>query len=316
MAALYSKAWSAEQLRAFLQASGHDWLCAEQVVGRGCSTVDEVAAQIEKLVAEGAAEIGIKAAVASSGREQIRCRGGSLREGQHSWLQNMLAKQGEVVVEPWLDKAMDLSLHFDIESTGSAKTLGWTRFFTDERGQYRGTMVGNLANGVDVELARFLYGGGRDPRRLQRLGNELAAFLAEPLAKAGYAGPVGVDALVYRDGKVLRLKPVVEINPRFTMGRVAFKLKPRVNSARTALWLVLSRCEVAVSGCATLAEMALRLQERWPVQLTKDGQLSGGALFTDDVSQARDFATVLIVGQTLAECRARWAEVGLVLGCE
>ncbi len=319
MAALYSKVWSAEQLKAFLQTSnsgheyplGHEWLCAEQTVGRACNTVGEVVAHIEKLGS--ATEAVIKAAVASSGREQIHCHGGILRADQQRWLQNMLAEQGQVVVEPWLDKVMDLSLHFDVDANGAVNVLGWTRFFTDQRGQYRGAVVGNMANGLDAEVARFLYGGGRDPRRLPRLGEELAAFLAGPLAKVGYTGPVGVDALVYRDGEALRLKPVVEINPRFTMGRVAFKLRPRVNSARTALWLVLSRREAAVAGCASLADMALRLQKRWPVQLTEDGQLSAGALFTDDPEQVQDFVTVLLVGRTLEECRERWGEVGLTL---
>ena len=191
---------------------------------------------------------------------------------------------------------------------------GWTRFLTDGRGQYRGSFVGSLTAGLDEEVKRFLYGDGRDARRLPKLGEQLAEWLAEPLRTAGYQGPVGVDAIVYRDRDRLRLKPIVEINPRTTMGRVALKLQQTVNSARTALWLVLSRREVIAAGFAGLAECAAALEAAHPARLMPDGkQLSGGVLFTTDPAQARFFATVLLVGESLDECEGYLREVGLVL---
>ena len=174
--------------------------------------------------------------------------------------------------------------------------------------------MGNAANGLDGEVVQFLYGGGRDPRRLSRLGDELAAFLAGAFCAAGYVGPVGVDALIYRDGEQLRLKPVVEINPRYTMGRVAFKLRAKVNSARAALWLILSRREVESAGYADWTDFSVIARERWPVILTADGQLSEGVLLTSDAEQARDFMAVLLVAQTLEECGSVLREMGLQVG--
>ena len=40
-------------------------------------------------------------------------------------------------------------------------------------------------------------------------------------------------------------------------------------------------------------------------------QLSGGVLFTTDPAQARSFATVLLVGESLAECEGYLREAGL-----
>ncbi|MEE3259925.1 MAG: DUF455 family protein [Candidatus Latescibacterota bacterium] len=312
--ALYAKSWSAARLSEFLADRTEDFLCGEEVVGVACATADEVSREVERLGEAGFAAVVIKAIYGSSGRDQIHCRDGQLREGQRGWLENILRQQGQVVVEPWLDKVVDLSLHFDVGATGEMQVRGWTRFFTDGRGQYRGTLVGHIVAGLDVEVKKFLYGAGRDARRLPKLGATLAEFLAGELFAAGYRGPVGVDALVYRDGVDLKLKPIVEINPRTTMGRVALGLRQRVNSARTALWVVLSRREVEVAGFADLADCAGQLEARYPARLMPDGQqLSEGVLFTTDPVRAQSFATALLVGESLEVCRGFLAEVGLAL---
>ena len=311
---LYAKSWSAARLGEFLAVHEADYFCETEAVGTTCETTKQVLMQIERLAAAGSGAVVVKALYGSSGRGQIHCRGGQVRAEQRGQLANMLRRQGQVVVEPWLDKVVDLSLHFDVGVEGAAVVAGWTRFLTSGRGQYRGSFVGSLTAGLDEEAKRFLYGDGRDARRLPRLGEQLAEWLVEPLRAAGYQGPVGVDALVYRDRDRLRLKPIVEINPRTTMGRVALKLRQAVNSARTALWLVLSRREVVAAGFAGLAECAAALEAAHPARLMPDGkQLSGGVLFTTDPAQARSFATALLVGESLAECEEYLREVGLEL---
>ena len=311
---LYAKSWSAARLGEFLAAQKTDYFCGTDVVGTACETIEQVLAEIRRLVEAGFDAVVIKAIYGSSGRGQIHCRGGQLRTEQRGRLGNILRQQGQVVVEPWLDKVVDLSLHFDVGAEGETAVAGWTRFFTNGRGQYRGSFVGSLTAGLDEEVKRFLYGDGRDARRLPKLGEQLAEWLAEPLRAAGYQGPVGVDAMVYRDRDRLRLKPIVEINPRTTMGRVALKLQQMVNSARTALWLVISRREVTAAGFAGLAECAAALEAVHPAELMPDGkQLSEGVLFTTDPAQARSFATVLLVGESLAECEGCLREVGLEL---
>ena len=306
---LYSKAWSAEVLRQFLRAhrADGDWLCGEWTVGTACTTPEEAIDQVEKLHAEGSREVAVKANFGASGQNQIRVTGGRLRHSQAGWLRKILEKQGGVVVEPWLNKVFDLSLHLDIKAPGSAQAAGWSYFFTDGRGQYRGSIVSRMAAGLDVEARKFLYSNGRDDHRLKWLTEHLADHTAACMEDAGYVGPVGIDVLVYFDGERLRLKPIVEINPRFTMGRVALHLSRRVNSARTALWIILTRNDIRAAGFRDIGAFAEHMENRYPLE--KEGnQLSKGVLFTTDPFQARAFASVLLVGETLESCKAYFEE--------
>ena len=307
---LYAKSWSAARLNEFLTNTTEEFLCGDEVVGSACTTVEDVLAQIARL----SGTVVIKAIYGSSGRDQIHCRDQVLRDGQRGWLDNILAQQGEVVVEPWLDKVVDLSLHVDVAADGTAALRGWTRFLTDGRGQYRGALVGQVASGLEVEVKKFLYGAGRDPKRLTRIGERLAEFLAAPMAAVGYRGPVGIDTLIYREDGGLKLKPIVEINPRMTMGRVALGLRQRINSARTALWVVLSAREVQAAGYADLADYARQLEAQHPMRLMPDGeQLCEGAVFTTDPTRAQAFATVLLVGDSFAMCESQLIGAGLAL---
>ena len=303
---LYSKAWSAAALCDFLRLDDEEWLADALVVGWACANMEEVGEQLARRAGEGWDQVVVKGAFGAAGQSQVRLDPAEPRADQLAQVARLLEMQGEVVVEPWLDKLVDLSAQLEIGAPGPARLLGWTRFFTDTRGQYRGSLVSQPLSGLDQELRRFLCGEGRDQRRLWRFFETLAEFLAGRLAASGYTGPVGVDALVFRQQGRLRLKPIVEINPRFTMGRVALGLARRVNASRTALWLILNRREVESAGLGNLASFAAHLEQRFPMEM-KGEHISRGVLFTTDPAQAQAFATLLLVGESLEECKAYFA---------
>ena len=295
----YSKAWSVELLRDFLRADPPEAmrLCDERVVGTRCASLEEVLERVEGLKREGFGRVVVKAVFGASGQNQVRF-GGRISEAQQGWVQNILKAQGGVVVEPWLERVADLSWHLDLSAPGRAEVLGWTWFFTDSRGQYRGSMVRGAVAGMGPEIRGFLGEG------LQQLVEAVAGSVAGHAAAAGYTGPVGIDALVHRDTTGLRLKPIVEVNPRFTMGRVALHLGRRVQAGRTALWLVRRRRDIEVAGFADAAEFARHLEARYPVAMGPGGhRISSGVLFTTDPGQARAIVSVLLVGESLEACK-------------
>jgi len=80
--------------------------------------------------------------------------------GRSAILARTLARQGAVVVEPWLDRVVDLSVQLDVRDDG-ARVLGVTRFFADRRGQYAGHVVGRFDADLEPD-ARRLLGERRD----------------------------------------------------------------------------------------------------------------------------------------------------------
>jgi len=321
----YSKGWSATHLRCFLETTlgETDWLCDESVVGTPCTTMAEVNEAASAAMKEGGAdEIVVKGGFGAAGRDQVHFQNGSFPgagEGggkKVAWIERLLAECGVVVVEPWLDRVVDLSGQYEIDPSGDIRLLGTSRFLTDSRGQYRGSFVHHKVAGLDEETRRFLYGDGRDSRRLDQIFERFGQFLVGETVMGGgtYVGPVGVDALVYRDGNgELRLKPVVEVNPRFTMGRIGLNMATQVNAASTALWMILSTSELQRDCQSSAADFANELESSSPIQMTADGQISHGALFTTDPHEAEAFVSLLVVAETLQGCKEILGPMGSLL---
>ncbi len=313
---LYSKEWSAALLAGFLEDRREDWLCGSDVAGQGCESAGEVLQALAHLRDRGWSRAVIKAPFGAAGRGQVRLEtaaepgeaGGGLGGAKLRRVERLLAEQGAVVVEPLLEGVADLSAQYDVGADGKAGLLGITRFVTDGRGQYLGSFLHHKVAGLDEGTRRFLYGDGRDSRRLRHLYEQLADHMEPGLAAAGFSGALGVDALVYRAGGRLRLKPVIEVNPRMTMGTVALQLARRVHAAGAALWLMLRVRDIEAAGFENADAFAREMRRRHPIQTTAEGDLiSRGVLFTTDPQRARAFVTLLVAAESLAQCKA-WFE--------
>ena len=100
----------------------------------------------------------LKAPLGTSGRGLARWLPGEARSAaQEGWLARVLAAQGAVLVEPWLPRVLDLSLHLD--AAGPAR-VRWVRQLCDGRGQYGHLCPRGLQRG-----ARHRPGGYQPPLR-------------------------------------------------------------------------------------------------------------------------------------------------------
>jgi hypothetical protein len=169
--------------------------------------------------------IVLKSPFGNAGAGQIRLDPGPLRPADSGWIRRVLKEQGGLVLEPWLPRLADFSAQFDAEP-GRLRLIGLTRQLADLRGQYRGTLCGDLLRELPDEAKRFL--NPRGEALLPLAFKALATCLSPQLDRLGFCGPLGVDAFLYRqsDG-ALRLRVLCEINPRLTMGRLAFEILGR-----------------------------------------------------------------------------------------
>jgi uncharacterized ferritin-like protein (DUF455 family) len=280
--ALASKVWSAEQAQALhahlsglhrgLSKLGPAWWTA----GRVCRDETAARAAVAELSGRGAHAVALKAPWGSSGRGAVRVLGGVWATDQERWLTRTLQAQGAVVVEPWLERLVDLSLQLEVDDA-RVRELGLTRFLTDARGQYRGCAVGPALHGLDGELLRALHGDGL----LAQL-REAGSFVGERLRAEGHRGPAGIDAFLFRRDGAVRLRPLVEVNPRLTMGRLALALGERLAPGKSGLWRQLRGPDLRPSAQAT----AERLLAAHPPRIDAHGRLLEGAVCTNDPAQA------------------------------
>jgi len=289
-ASISSKATAVAALARLLDACAEPRLSAPESAG----VVVESSAALELALARlrelGYPTIALKAPWGSSGRGTARVLPGPIPAPQRAWIDRILAQQGALIVEPWLERALDLSLRLTIEAPGRARIDGLGRVFVDARGQYGGALIGRATLGLAPELARFVHGDGRDPRWLDAIWDRVAAEVAATLAPSGYVGTVGVDAFIHRgrDGS-LRLRPLVELNTRVHMGHVAVALERLVTKGSVGVWRLLAPGAVP----DPLAPIELR-----------GAKIRAGVLATNDPSRARVVVGLLAVAGSLAQAEA------------
>ncbi len=235
---LYGKAWGAECLQAFLQANSEDFLCPLETVGRVCYSIDEMNKQGEVFRGLGYEEHIIKANFGTAGRNSRRSSF-PYDEDMILWASKILRRQKCIVLEPRLDRLIDYSIQIQVYPN-QTKKIAVGRFTTSEKGQYLGHHLGAFHRNLDRELLRFLQGNGKDKYRFRRINTSVAQLIGRRLQTEGFQGPAGIDALIYRDSyEKLRIRPIVEVNPRMTMGRIAFEVGKYVHPQSTGTFSIL-----------------------------------------------------------------------------
>lgn len=185
--------------------------------GRYLTDAAEIFLRIDELLKSGQALL--KAPFACAGRGHLRVNRESPPGKTLSWIANTLAAHGGIVVEPWLERMMDFSALYDAHRTGGISLLGMTRMENDAAGRFLGIRVARKWGALlEPETAEFLF---KDARVLELYRDVLPPLIAEILP--GYSGPLCVDAMVHRKNGGPALKPVVELNVRTTMGRLAWE---------------------------------------------------------------------------------------------
>ena len=122
---------------------------------------------------------------------------------------HIIREQGGIVAEPfYADKVLDFAMEFRATDEG-VEFLGYSVFEADDTGHYGGNYVEDQPSLVKrIDLSESLL-------------QDLVAYHQQELRKLNYRGPIGIDMMKLKDG---RIHPCVEINFRMTMGMLAILL--------------------------------------------------------------------------------------------
>jgi uncharacterized ferritin-like protein (DUF455 family) len=295
--------WHPAQRDLFSKACGADLLRAlgDPLAGRTVTTLADLRAAMSELHAAGHLHGVVKPAFGSSGRGFRRTE--RWVPADDAWAEQALADHGALVVEPWLDRLADFSVQSVACPDGTIQLKGFTRLVTDERGRFLATEAsGRFARLFPSEIARFFSGGGRGTWLDSWYYERVFPLLARRFAACGFQGDFGIDALVHRqpDGSPA-LRPVVELNPRFTMGRVALELRRRAHSTAVVRFSLATLRSARTVSVRTLPELASLLENSDPPRLVTQGAstvLAAGTTILNDPELAQRFLAVLTVRPT------------------
>jgi len=290
-AQLYSKSWSADLLRKFLSsAEPASWLCTQDETGVTVDTLKGALAVINAIRARGHHRVAVKEALGLAGQNAIRLWEPHISDAQRRWMARACEQGRALVVEPWLERVMDFSAQLEMTPRG-LQLCGYTTLINDQRGQFQANRAApnHIRRLPDTMTALF-----REPRdiavRLHAAYAEIFALLENGLRAADYLGPAGIDAFIYRaPSGEHRLKPIVEINPRYTMGRVLVELMKQACPGSHGIFRLLNRATLRTEGFQDFPAYAATLTRSHPLRLEGKPiqRIREGALCLNDPAQAQ-----------------------------
>jgi uncharacterized ferritin-like protein (DUF455 family) len=316
VARLYSKAWSAAFLRTVLARSrrgdetGEPWLCTEDEAGVAVDTLEGALEAIAAIRRRGHHRVVAKEAHGLAGHNAIRLWEPEVLATQQQWLAHALQNGRQLVIEPWLERELDFSVQFEMGPRG-LKLCGYTGLINDRKGQFQANWAAaNHDRRIPANVAVLFSEPADISGRLHGLYGDILSLLEAELRSVGFVGPVGIDAFVYRTPEGgCRLKPVVEINPRYTMGRLTLELMKQTCPGSCGLFRLVSRAQAHAEGFADFGAYARSLNGRFPLRLEGEPapKIREGALCLNDPAQAHVCLATFHVSRTLEsfgeECR-------------
>lgn len=201
-----------------------EWLVGLELAGQAMSVP-----HVEQFISQFGASSRwvVKAEFGMAGRERL-IGSGAMTSTDRNWIDKRLDADGAVFVEPWAERIEEVGIQIDVPRLGQPRLIDLTELTVDPRGQYCGSLF--QTDGTKQ------YRPGSDPADWD-LAIEVALRAASRIQGLGYFGPVGIDAMRYRgiDG-TCRVRPLQDINARWTMGRISLGWRRMLNPGETGYW--------------------------------------------------------------------------------
>ena len=309
----FSKAWFADRYASLTTQLPFAEHCLVDPGPTVVRDMDSAGARAVELIESGFPMVVVKAPWGASGRRNLRLLPDGPNGRQAVWMEKIIKRQGGLILEGLFDKVCDLSCQFEVGSKGEFRLRGITRPMTDSLGRFRGIAVTRPFRDMPPHLRDFVFQATGDAKWMKHTLSELAQRVGGLLAEEGYQGPAGIDAMIVRHNEQLYLRPMVEVNVRYTMGRVALALSDRVAPGRSSVWCLIGERDVQAAGANSFEGLARRLQSVLPteVQPGDSPRVLQGAIVTNPVTDCRCVLSVLLVGTSVDALSKALGKVGL-----
>jgi hypothetical protein len=166
----------------------------------------------------------VKSEFSNASRERFLHRGDHPvdRNALSRWAKRRLSVGQSLFVESWVDRVDEVGVQLAVPRNGTPRVEGLTRLLVDDAGHYRGS---EFSPRLDA-----------DPHWQDAVTTALD--VARAVQQTGYFGPLGIDAMHYHNAAGdLRLRPIQDINARWTMGRLSLGLRRLLRPDERGYWL-------------------------------------------------------------------------------
>ena len=129
-------------------------------------------------------------------------------------------------------------MQFEVPTTGSPRLIGVTPMRVDGRGQYAGSMFSQDHSRDHSEDRPANSSDSQWDHHDWAAAITVGLRAAETLQAQGYFGPLGIDAMSYRDSTGARqIRPLQDINARWTMGRLSLGWRRLLRRDEHGVWV-------------------------------------------------------------------------------
>ncbi len=322
---VFSKLWSSQILSDFLakkrgsHKKGQETLSLSPIgsVGIPCYSILDIQMEEEKIFHQGGKGIVCKAPFSAAGRKilKIPYKGNQnswnrISEKETSWLRKILTSQKAVLVEPYFAITLELSIHFEVQSTNEkTRIYGMTRLLVGEKGNYLGNLTGRFWDETPFSI--------QVQEECRKILHSVAFFTSQRLREMKYFGPSSIDSFLYEDDdedeaktndlnhqRLTYFKPISEINTRYTMGRIALEIHKKIRSNRTGFLRLVSHREVILAGFHSLKEYYLLQIQKHPLRIFHNPMplIDNGILSITDPESAHSWLLLFCTGESPEEC--------------
>ncbi|MFO1019608.1 MAG: hypothetical protein U0903_02730 [Planctomycetales bacterium] len=162
----------------------------------------------------------LKANYGMSGRERLTGRGPHIPPQLPGWTARRLKEQQVLIFEPLLKNEGEIGVQFDIPESGDPQLIGLTGLVSSPQGGFSVSYFGpdSLFTAWHPTLP-------------------LWHDIARRVQAEGYFGPLGLDAMRYKTlDDEIHIRPLQDLNVRFTMGRLALGWRRLLEPDESAMW--------------------------------------------------------------------------------
>jgi uncharacterized ferritin-like protein (DUF455 family) len=248
--------------------------------GRSTTSGDDLVQAALSLAKQGWTEFVLKRPFSTAGGGMKRLTIEEVLQYRGKGMSEKIISEGGLIIEPAHDRILDFSIQYLIEGK-EIRQLGLIEQIISPSGQYLGSLsFPKFCSGMKPDIAQFLM-----EKALPQYANNarFTKSLRDWAEERNFEGPLGVDAYLYRDSSgSLQHRTACEVNPRFTMGRVALDIRRQVAPGHGV--------------CLEIVKAAKLQQRDESVQLL-DGRLASGSLVLNEITPHSHFAARIRVAK-------------------